>query len=158
MSVSMRFLLFFISVFLTVDANASAKVSYDAARASVELTAQLYFYGPGADAKTVQVIIDEINLYWNGGTHLNPLLTPLSVTIDSHLVRFHVHVTGQALSRKAEKELKHHSRSPEDNFIKLFLRGGRSGMGLCSQEGTWYGSDQLGTSTTAAHEFGHGLC
>ena len=92
-------LLFAIMGFVTpgTEAFASAKVTLDRSHHTITVSAHLYFFGPGAHATDqIQGAVDEMNLYWNGGSHLDHSFTPLIVEVDRVKYSFKVVVTGSS--------------------------------------------------------------
>ena len=148
-------------------AHASAKVTIDSKAKTVTLESHLYFYTPITDservAKTVKLATDEINQYWNGGAHPDSSILPLTATINDDAYVFQVKVTSEIISEEIAAQMMMANPKEEENFIRLLegnlAKGDRSQMDdICGYTGTWYLTDDLGNSTTAAHEFGHGLC
>ena len=144
-------------------AFASAKVIYHPTESRIELSARIYFYGSEATSEIAQAVLAEINQYWNGGSHFNASILPLTVPFGNLKVRFQAIVSGEVISEARALALLDGTPAPEINFINILAgdsaSGDRSAMDfICGRTGTWYLSDDLTKSTTAAHEFGHGLC
>jgi hypothetical protein len=148
---------------LPVSVQASAKVFFSKKTHSLNLSAHIYFYGVSATPQLTKLITDEINLYWNGGSHLHSSFLNLQTQVGGGIESFNMEVTSEIISEAMAFRMMANSPSPEMNFIRLLpgntANGDRSYMDqLCGNTGTWFTSDQLDLSTTAAHEFGHGLC
>ncbi len=145
------------------DALASAKVMFNPKAFSLKVVAHIYFYGPAATPELAKAATDEINLYWNGGSHLGTDFLTLMTAVGGGQEHFKMNVTSEVVTPEVAAQLQAAHPTPEMNFIQLLpgntAAGDRSFMdGICASTGTWYASDDLGNSTTAAHEFGHGLC
>ncbi len=143
-------------------AHASAKLQLSKDGKTLTLTSHLYFYGADANETIAKDCANEINLYWNGGTHLDSVIRPVSAQALGAKEEFQMQVSGEVISPDLAKKLLASHPSPEFNFIQILK--GKPGVDhsfmnrICGNSGTWYLSDELGTSTTAAHEFGHGIC
>jgi len=119
----------------------------------IEIVSKLYLYGSEATEQIGTNIIDEINRMYNEPQALIQLGDQKMTVIFKatfELIRVEDVV---ALARK--------NRDFQNNFIRIesknLLTRSFMGFGLGDNVGHWLTSDQLGVSTTAAHEFGHGL-
>ncbi|MBX2952382.1 MAG: hypothetical protein KF870_07740 [Leadbetterella sp.] len=119
----------------------------------IRVKARIFLYGKYADAPLAADIEAEINRMWN-----QPLVViPVP---DRYLkVRFQVRV--EAITVEEAKQKMRENRSHEVNFVRVedanIVERSMMGMGLGQNSGHWLITDQLGQSTTAAHEFGHAL-
>ncbi len=119
----------------------------------IHIRARLVFYGEEASHTVAQAIIAEINRMYN---------EPQAVVQVGNGKRRAVFVIEYALLDPAESErFIHGNQDYLNNFIRLekenLVTRSFMGFGLGDNVGHWIVSDQLGHSTTAAHEFGHGL-
>lgn len=120
---------------------------------SVIITSRLLLYGSEANHEIGARIIDEINRMYNEPRatmqHHEKLL---QVVFD---ISYDIIDTNEALRMTASNE------SFYNNFIRIeaenHITRSFMGFGLGDNAGHWLTSDNLGTSTTAAHEFGHSL-
>ena len=148
----------------------SGVVEKDDENATLTVRSHLYFYqerGQGrkgkrqwkAAQKDVAAALGEINSLWNATNGV--------VEIDGKEYKVKFEVTGELVSEKEAYEL---TQTNGDNHLNNFIRlhGGsygsdRSQMDRQSNAGQWFGTrissgnkgDDLGRSTTAAHEMGH---
>jgi hypothetical protein len=111
------------------------------------ISAQIYLYGGFADQTMAVAIEDEINQMWNAPDVVHPQW--------QLPVRFDIRVS----VRENVRTLMKTNTSYEVNFVRIEEKNiyERSMMGLGQNSGHWLMSDDLGKSTTAAHEFGHAL-
>ncbi len=109
------------------------------------ISAQIYLYGGFADQAMAVAIEDEINQMWNAPDVVHPQW--------QLPVRFDIRVS----VRENVRTLMKTNTSYEVNFVRIEEKNiyERSMMGLGQNSGHWLMSDDLGKSTTAAHEFGH---
>jgi len=157
--------LFLLCIFISENsatASATAHLSNDGK--TLTFLAHLYFYGEGASEKLLQASLDEINLYWNGSTHQDPKAIPLYGYIGEKKVTFSMIVSGEVISSEQAAHLIGSNPPIGNNFINILAHPSdpkepHSYMDkICGSTGTWFLTDDLGESTTSAHEFGHGLC
>ena len=117
------------------------------------IKAIIYLYGTYASDLMAQAIENEINFMWN-----QPLVV-VPVNMGYYKVRFQVKVFSETNERVKEMMLTNNSH--EVNFVRIeeknITERSMMGFGLGNNSGHWLVSDNLGTSTTAAHEFGHAL-
>lgn len=119
----------------------------------IQISARLYFYGSEATDELAAKIVQEINTMYNEAN------AQIMVAGRSFQVRFEVEyalIFGDELVQLAVN-----NRDYRNNFIRLEKQNTTTrsfmGFGLGDNAGHWITSDQLGVSTTAAHEFGHSL-
>ena len=119
----------------------------------INISARLYFYGAEATDDLAVKIVQEINTMYNEAN------AQIMVAGRSHQVRFAVDyalIFGDELVQLAVN-----NRDFRNNFVRLEKQNTTTrsfmGFGLGDNAGHWITSDQLGISTTAAHEFGHSL-
>lgn len=110
-------------------------------------------YGTHADSETCMAIKEEINRMWNG---------PLVVwEREGTLYKVRFDIETEERTVEEARQLLAFNTSHLYNFVRIEDRNSveRSmmGRGLGQNSGHWLRSDELGKSTTAAHEFGHAL-
>ncbi|WP_367915285.1 hypothetical protein [Leadbetterella sp. DM7] len=119
----------------------------------IRVKAVIFLYGKYADAPLAQAIEAEINRMWNAPEVVIPVRMQLLT------VRFRVEVEPVSLEEARQKM--QDNRSHEVNFVRVedanIVERSMMGRGLGQNSGHWLITDQLGQSTTAAHEFGHAL-
>lgn len=119
----------------------------------VRVKATLFLYGKYAAEPLARDIAAEINRMWNQPLVVVPVQTRYLK------VRFLVHV--EAVTVEEAKQKMRDNVSHEVNFVRVedanIVERSMMGRGLGQNSGHWLISDQLGHSTTAAHEFGHAL-
>jgi hypothetical protein len=120
---------------------------------SIRIVARLFLYGSEANPEVLTHILDEINMMWNEPeASINLFGLPLMVRFD---------IQGVVVEIKDIPMLISNNRDYSNNFIRIeaqnHLERSMMGLGLGDNSGHWLSTDQLGKSTTAAHEFGHGL-
>jgi len=117
------------------------------------VTSNLYLYGSEANQKIGDMIIEEINRMYNEPKATIPLNgNMLDVMFD---IRYQIISSGEALEMVTIND------DYRNNFIRIEnenkITRSFMGFGLGDNSGHWLTTDNLGTSTTAAHEFGHSL-
>ena len=117
------------------------------------VTSNLYLYGSEANQKIGDMIIEEINRMYNEPKATIPLNgNMLDVVFD---IRYQIISSGEALEMATTND------DYRNNFIRIEnenrITRSFMGFGLGDNSGHWLTTDNLGTSTTAAHEFGHSL-
>lgn len=135
-----------LSISLSVFSSALVKRDDDARILTV--IARMVYSGSAVTEELARLSTDEIHNMWNGAPTL------VSLNGKAYSVEFQVdYVLGGGVLVEAD--------SCAHNFIQILPKtnaGDRSYYsGLGSRNGVFYTSDGLGHSTTAAHEFGHGL-
>lgn len=119
----------------------------------IQIKATIYLYGRYADAVMAGNISDEINKMWNQPLVMFPVNGKL------YKINFLIEVVAAAIDMV--RALIVENQSYEVNFIRIeeknIVQRSMMGYGLGQNSGHWLVSDNLGFSTTAAHEFGHAL-
>lgn len=114
--------------------------------------ATIHLYGTYASESLAEAIESEINRMWN-----HPLVV-LPVKEGYYKVKFEVSVK---VALSDIRELMFSNTSYEVNFVRVeeknIVERSMMGVGLGQNSGHWLITDNLGQSTTAAHEFGHAL-
>ncbi|MCF8323994.1 MAG: hypothetical protein K9I84_03460 [Leadbetterella sp.] len=131
--------------------SAIATINSDTSQINIE--AELVFYGKYASDDLAQKIVLEINQMWNEPSAKLQLGSRLfDIVFD---IKFECLDNSEVLL----KVLKNKDHAV--NFIRIedknIAERSMMGFGLGENSGHWLISDQLGESTTAAHEFGHAL-
>lgn len=115
--------------------------------------AKIVFYGYEAKIDLIQDIDLEINRMWN-----QPLVVYFYKK-QYYKVKFDIQ--SEIMDEAGVFHLTAQNKSHEFNFIRIENKGkiDRSMMGFApgDNSGFWVTSDNLGHSTTAAHEFGHAM-
>lgn len=131
--------------------SAIAIINPESAQISIE--AELVFYGKYATDDLAQKIVLEINQMWN---EPNAKLQLGSSLFD---IVFNIKYVCLGNSEVLSKVLNNTDYAV--NFIRIedknIAERSMMGFGLGENSGHWLITDQLGESTTAAHEFGHAL-
>lgn len=131
--------------------SAIAKINSESSEISIE--AELVFYGKYATDELAQKIVAEINQMWN---EPKAKLNIGSIVFD---IFFDIKYLCLSNSEVLIKVLT--NSDYEVNFIRIEDKNAAErsmmGFGLGENSGHWIITDQLGDSTTAAHEFGHAL-
>ena len=119
----------------------------------LQIYARLVFYGSEATDEAAQAIVEEINRMYNEPEAV--------VTVAGQSCRVHFIIEYALLPLAESAQLIAANKDYRNNFIRLekenIITRSFMGFGLGDNAGHWIVSDQLGHSTTAAHEFGHGL-
>lgn len=119
----------------------------------VTISAKLIFYGNQATDELAQKIAAEIRDMYHE--------PKAGVNLDKEVYNVHVRIDYEVVSFDEVIELAFKNTNFRYNFIRLEAQNHvtRSfmGFGLGDNVGHWITSDNLGESTTAAHEFGHAL-
>jgi hypothetical protein len=115
--------------------------------------ASLFLYGTYADDTIAKKIQDEINRMWN-----HPLVM-FPYNFKNYKVIFEI--SCKSVEIDTAKALMKSNTSYENNFVRIEEKNkverSMMGFGLGQNSGHWLITDNLGESTTAAHEFGHAL-
>ncbi|WP_025764150.1 hypothetical protein [Dyadobacter tibetensis] len=131
----------------------AASIHYEEHKSLIEIRAHLVLYGHEATPELAGAIESEINHIYNE-PHVQLMLRNQPTS-----VRFRVGV--ELVSLAQAQLMARYNTDFQYNFIRIeaenFLTRSFMGFGLGDNSGHWITSDQLGISTTAAHEFGHGL-
>ncbi|MFD2519794.1 zinc metalloprotease [Emticicia soli] len=122
------------------------------------VSAKLWLYGDFATQELANKIIDEINTQYNQAQgKIN--IQEANGSTAAYLIKFEIDAAVFTLDKAFD--LVHNNTDYRNNFIRIEQQNivQRSFMGaqLGSNIGHWLISDNLGESTTAAHEFGHSL-
>ena len=134
----------------------SGEVVYDEKTGVATVTAKLYFYGGAANSELSGKIAAGIASQWNGA-HAS-----IDYKGKQYKVKFKIFY--ETVTEKEAFKLANDNTSAKNNFIRVengpegdssyTLSDGRYGGG----NSFWFNTkDDLGSTTTAAHEFGHGL-
>lgn len=119
----------------------------------IRVRAHIYLYGTCATQELADAIAEEINRMWN-----EPFVEIAWAGV-SRLVRFEVFCS--SIGCESTLTLMETNTNHEVNFVRIeeenILKRSMMGYGLGQNSGHWIVGDQLGKSTTAAHEFGHAL-
>lgn len=119
----------------------------------IRVKADIFLYGKYAGDALAADIEAEINRMWN-----QPLVV---VPVQNRYLKVSFHVGVQPVTVEEAKQKMRENRSHEVNFVRVedanIVERSMMGMGLGQNSGHWLITDQLGQSTTAAHEFGHAL-
>jgi hypothetical protein len=119
----------------------------------LQIQARLVFYGSEATEEVARAIVEEINRMYNEPQAV--------VMVAGQPYRVYFVIEYALLSLEESKRLIMANQDFQNNFIRLekenIITRSFMGFGLGDNAGHWIISDQLGYSTTAAHEFGHGL-
>ena len=117
------------------------------------ISAKLYFYGNESSDDLARRIVQEINEMYNQPN--------VATERDKQHYQVRFEVKYELVYGDALVQLAIHNQDFTANFIRLekqnYTTRSFMGFGLGDNAGHWITSDNLGTSTTAAHEFGHGL-
>ena len=119
----------------------------------LQIYARLVFYGSEATDEVAQAIVEEINRMYNEPQAV--------VTVAGHECQVYFVIEYALLTLEEAAGLITTNDDFRNNFIRLekenIITRSFMGFGLGDNAGHWIVSDQQGHSTTAAHEFGHGL-
>ncbi|CAG5012017.1 hypothetical protein DYBT9275_05079 [Dyadobacter sp. CECT 9275] len=120
---------------------------------TIEISATLFLYGSEAATEIGELIIKEINQMYN---EPRAKVHRMGMSLE---VRFNIRYA--IISTEEAFTLASSNRDHSSNFIRIenenTITRSFMGFGLGDNAGHWLTSDQLGVSTTAAHEFGHCL-
>lgn len=124
----------------------------------VVVSAKLWFYGQCASEELAEKIISEINTQYNqaGGTirlqEKDGILAVYPVRFETEAAVVSVDEVFELVQTNTDYR-NNYIRIEQDNVLKRSFMGDEIG----ANAGHWLISDNLGESTTAAHEFGHAL-
>jgi hypothetical protein len=131
----------------------AAIASIDSLHNEIQIQARLVFYGSEASHEAAQAIVEEINRMYNEPAAV--------VTMAGQPCRVYFVIEYALLPFEESARLIAANQDYRNNFIRLekenIITRSFMGFGLGDNAGHWIVSDHLGHSTTAAHEFGHGL-
>ncbi len=126
---------------------------FDANQKTIQIQARLIFYGSEATPEAGRAIVEEINRMYNEPN--------AKVKVAGEIYRVYFVIEYALLTAEEAMQLIAQNDSFQNNFIRLekenIVTRSFMGFGLGDNVGHWIVSDQLGQSTTAAHEFGHGM-
>lgn len=119
----------------------------------IKISACLLLYGSEASHDIGAQIIEEINSMYNAPAAKTTVLNQeMQVVFD---------ISYELISTSKAARIASMNNDYRYNFIRIEsenqIRRSFMGFGLGDNSGHWLTTDQLGTSTTAAHEFGHCL-
>jgi hypothetical protein len=122
---------------------------------TVTMTSKLYFYGSKATSELSNKIATGIASQWNGAN------AKTSIDGVEYNVKFKIHY--ETVSENKARELAKDNKDLKNNFVRV--EDGAKGQSSFSfttsgvgGNSFWFNTDdELGGSTTAAHEYGHGL-
>jgi len=119
----------------------------------IEIASKLYLYGSEATKDVGVAVTEEINRMYNEPeAYVDVKGEQLKVFFN---ITFRIISAGEAMLRASV------NFNFKSNFIRIenanHITRSFMGYGLGDNVGHWLTTDQLGTSTTAAHEFGHSL-
>ncbi len=121
--------------------------------AQIIIKARLVLYGKYAENELGQKIVDEINQMWNQ--------PEARLAFGNHIFDIIFIVDYACLTQNQVLQLALENTDFAINFIRIedknLAERSMMGFGLGENSGHWLITDQLGDSTTAAHEFGHAL-
>ena len=119
----------------------------------VLISSKLYLYGSEANQEIGERIIEEINRMYNEPNAI--------VNVAGKLLRVVFDISYEIISSASALEMAAANADFKNNFIRIenenIITRSFMGFGLGDNAGHWLTTDNLGTSTTAAHEFGHSL-
>ncbi len=144
---------------------ASALVIRDNEKLELRVVAKMHYYGDAATEAIASASKEEINRMWNE-PNIKVLLYDKNPG-PSILGRSSTQSSFKYYSLKFEVEYEVHKEKPQmnascaSNYIEVRNASGPNEFSyyesVRSREGVFITDDDLGNSTTAAHEFGHGL-
>jgi len=125
----------------------------DTQQKKIHIHARLVLYGSEASPHSARAIVEEINRMYNEPQE--------KIRFRGELYRAFFIVEYALLTIEEATGYIAHNTDFQNNFIRLekenIITRSFMGFGLGDNVGHWIVTDQLGSSTTAAHEFGHGL-
>lgn len=131
--------------------SALAIINSESEQISIE--AELVFYGKYATADLAQNIVLEINKMWNEPN--------AKLQLGSRLFDIIFNIKYSLLGNYEALAIISNNTNYSVNFVRIedknIAERSMMGFGLGENSGHWLITDQLGESTTAAHEFGHAL-
>jgi hypothetical protein len=139
-----------------VSAQAGADFYLKPAIGELQLQAHFIFYGDGIKSESASLSTEEISRMWSENLDGKPFTVRLA-GVDYSL---RAQTTYEIVTIDQAKAIAKTNTDPGIQFIRIEKGGNpgdRSYYYLGGNTGVFYESDELGVSTTAAHEFGHGL-
>ncbi|MBS1958813.1 MAG: hypothetical protein JST80_05000 [Bdellovibrionales bacterium] len=125
----------------------SALMRVDENAGVIQFVSQMNYFGRALTAENAKASTDEISRLWNE-SHAEVVFRGRKYRTEFVITQTLNQVASASRSNCANNYI---------NVIPMSNPGDRSYYALFGQDGTFYTSDELGASTTAAHEFGHGL-
>jgi hypothetical protein len=129
----------------------SGEPVFDNKKHTVTINSTYVFYGSQANKSVAQAATKEISAMYNGAN------ATVKVGGQTYTVKFNIGF--KVVSEADATKMAGSNTSAAMNFIRVEKDQnilGRSFMGIGENNGHWLVSDKLGSSTTAAHEAGHG--
>lgn len=129
----------------------SGEPVFDKKKHTVTINSTYVFYGSQANKSVAQSATKEISAMYNGAN------ATVKVGGQTYAVKFNIDY--KVVSEADATKMADKNTSAAVNFIRVEKDQnilGRSFMGIGENNGHWLVSDKLGSSTTAAHEAGHG--
>ena len=132
----------------------SGKVVINAEKQTVTVASKLYFYGSKATSELSGKIATGIASQWNGAN--------AKTTIDGVEYNVQFRIFYETVTEDKARELASGNTDLKNNFIRVEEgTEGKSSFSFGNNIGGnsfWFNTrDELGSSTTAAHEYGHGF-
>ncbi|MBS1963958.1 MAG: hypothetical protein JST04_17230 [Bdellovibrionales bacterium] len=122
----------------------------------LRMQAHFIYYGSGFAADSARIATEEIGRMWSE----SPDGKPFVVRVGSEDYDLRMEASYEIVAEADVRAIAKANVDPGVQFIRLEKGGNpgdRSFYYLSGNCGVFYESDELGISTTAAHEFGHGL-
>jgi RHS repeat-associated protein len=126
---------------------------------TIKIKMKLIFYGPNATKAIAKAVKNEVSNMWNAQKG------KVSYQGEQYSVKFKVKT--KVVSQEQAGEMAARNSSPENNFIRVEQNNSMSrsftnnqspnGVNIGSNSYDFIISDNLGKSTTTAHEIGHGF-
>ena len=130
---------------------AIANIQYD--KNQVVISSKLYLYGSEANQEIGAMIVEEINRMYNEPNGI--------IMLKGNTLKVVFKIDYEIVSPLDALEMAMINQDYRNNFIRIenenVITRSFMGYGLGDNAGHWLTTDNLGTSTTAAHEFGHSL-
>lgn len=131
----------------------AATAHFNHEQKTIQIQARLVFYGSETTPEAALAIVEEINRMYNE--------PQAEAALAGKTYRVFFVIEYALLTTEEAARLITQNDDFQNNFIRLekenIVTRSFMGFGLGDNVGHWIVSDQLGQSTTAAHEFGHGL-
>lgn len=143
-------------------AFAGARFELDPSKAEVIMKASMVYYGEAVDPTIAAKATKEIQDMWSGlSLRAADPAQVLTVQVQGKTYTLRAVLSEEIITVAEAQKRAALNRDPSVNFIR-FRKGGGAGdrsyyHDLGANSGVFYESDGIGTSTTASHEFGHGL-
>lgn len=150
------------SLFVSSAAFAGATFELNPATNEILMKGKMVYYGDNVNAAIAAKATKEIQDMWSGlGVRAEDAPLNLTVKVGTKSYKLRAVFTQEIVTTTQAQAMAATNRDPSVNFIR-FRKGGQPGdrsyyHGLGANSGVFYESDDIGISTTAAHEFGHGV-